>query len=84
MMFKSAKIDAIMSKVSSVFPENSFNSGFWTTLFGLCSEDPVVELTATLTHAAATLSIAVKNYVMDSHQQHYRFLYLLCRLFLFQ
>ena len=43
-MVKSVKLDAVMRGVSPVFPENSLRSGFWTTLLGICPEDPVIDI----------------------------------------
>ena len=44
-----------------VFPVKSFLSGFWTTLSGLCPDEPVIDLTAISTRGLTILSIAVKH-----------------------
>ena len=44
--FKSVRPDVIMSGVSSVFPENPLWPVFWTALFGLCLDEPVINLVA--------------------------------------
>ena len=61
-MFKSTRLKADMSGVFSVYPEKKlFSSEFWTILFGLLTEDPVIDdVTANSTLSITTLFIAVK------------------------
>ena len=62
-MIKSTRPEADISGVFSVFlvfPEKRIWSGFWTTLFGPCPDDPAIDLTVISIIGITTLSIAVK------------------------
>ena len=60
LIFKTVWLDAVMSGASSELPEKSFRSGFWTTLFGPCHDNPVIDLVALSFLDIMTLSIAFK------------------------
>ena len=49
-----------MSVVLPAFRMKSLRSGFWTSLFGPCPDEPVIDFTAILTLGITTLSITVK------------------------
>ena len=54
------RLQAVMNGVSSIISDKSLWSEFWTTLFGPCFDEPVIDLTAISTLRITTLSIAVK------------------------
>ena len=60
LIFKSDRLDAVMSGVICMFLEKSLWSGFWTTLFGPCPDHPVINLTAFSTLGMTSLYIAAK------------------------
>ena len=60
LIWKSVRLDAVMNGVSSVFPEKSFWSRFWTALLVPCPNDLLINLMASSILGITTLSIAVK------------------------
>ena len=53
-IFKSVRLDAVMSGVYSMFPEKPLWSRLWTTLFILRPDDPVIDL-KTISNLANTM-----------------------------
>ena len=59
-MFKSTRPEVVIGGEFSMVPETSLWSGFWITLFGRRSDDPVIDLRDISTPGITTLSIAVE------------------------
>ena len=88
MIFKSVRLDAVMSGVSSEFPGNSFWSIFWTTLFEPRPDDPVV---GGWPHGHFNFWYNHTIHCRQNHglnfrqqQQHYPPLFFLCRQYFLQ
>ena len=58
--FKSARLEAVISGIFFMFPEESLWSRFWNSLFGTRPDDSVIDLTSISTLGITTLCIAVK------------------------